>query len=270
MKTFLCFSTFYLLISADICSAEATGTPKKPEVRGFCSKCTKNEKPMDCAELMKNGVTESGVYTIFPRSRVTGGKSIEVYCDMETNGGGWTVIQRRGQYGNPEDYFVKKWNEYKEGFGDFKKEFWLGNDKIYAITHQGQYAVRMDMTQENGTSAFARYENFWIEKEEAKYKLGISEYSGTAGDSLSTHSGRDFYTVDHPNQPKESKPEWIRSGGWWLNHIMTTSLNGLNILGTDKVQSRDGITWWSFGGFQNSLATAEIKLRLKKFKMSEE
>ncbi|GBM51255.1 hypothetical protein AVEN_134378-1, partial [Araneus ventricosus] len=36
-----------------------------------------------------------------------------------------TVIQRRGQYGNGEDYFVKKWKEYKEGFGNLRKEFWL-------------------------------------------------------------------------------------------------------------------------------------------------
>ncbi|GBM08633.1 hypothetical protein AVEN_273785-1, partial [Araneus ventricosus] len=90
MKTFLCFSTFCLLISADICSAEATGAPMKPEVRGFCSKCPKNERPMDCAELMENSVSDSGVYTIYPRSRAAGGKSVEVYCDMANNGGGWT------------------------------------------------------------------------------------------------------------------------------------------------------------------------------------
>ncbi|GBM58951.1 Techylectin-5A, partial [Araneus ventricosus] len=90
------------------------------------------------------------------------------------------VIQRRGQYGNPEDYFVKTWKEYREGFGDLTKEFWLGNDYIYSITNQRQYAVRFDMKHENGTSAYARYENFWIENEESKYKLRISEYSGTA------------------------------------------------------------------------------------------
>ncbi|GBO28025.1 hypothetical protein AVEN_52110-1 [Araneus ventricosus] len=101
----------------------------------------------------------------------------------------------------------------------------------------------------------------------------IRRFRGSRADSindsqnLSTHSGAHFYTVDHPNQPKESKPEWIRSGGWWLNHIMTTSLNGLNILSTDKVQSMEGITWLTLGGFQNSLASTEIKVRPKKFKM---
>ena len=31
--------------------------------------------------------------------------------------GGGTVIQHRGQCGNAEDYFVKTWDEYVEGFG---------------------------------------------------------------------------------------------------------------------------------------------------------
>ncbi|GBO22096.1 Techylectin-5A, partial [Araneus ventricosus] len=156
-------------------------------------------------------------------------------------------------------------NKYKLHMSKYSGN--AGNDKILALTNQGQFSVRFGMTDINGTSASAEYKVFWIENEENKYKLHISKCSGNAGDSLSTHSGAQFYTVDHPNQPKESKPEWIRSGGWWLNHIMTTSLNGLNILSTDKVQSMEGITWLTFGGFQNSLASTEIKVRPKKFKM---
>ena len=31
--------------------------------------------------------------------------------------GGWLVIQTRGQFGNPEDYFLRGWDEYVAGFG---------------------------------------------------------------------------------------------------------------------------------------------------------
>ena len=38
---------------------------------------------------------------------------VDAYCLKE----GWTVIQSRGQFGNPIDYFYKTWAEYKDGFG---------------------------------------------------------------------------------------------------------------------------------------------------------
>ncbi|GBN77050.1 hypothetical protein AVEN_84916-1 [Araneus ventricosus] len=93
MKTFFCFSAFFLLIFTDICSAAATKAfPPilQAAKEGDCSKCPKHGKPMDCAELLENGVTESGVHTVYPRSRLSTCKSIDVYCDMETDGGGWT------------------------------------------------------------------------------------------------------------------------------------------------------------------------------------
>ncbi|GBL86719.1 Techylectin-5A, partial [Araneus ventricosus] len=74
-----------------------------------------------------------------------------------------SVIQRRGQYGNGENYFNKKWKEYKEGFGNMQREFWLGNDHIYAITNQDRYVVRFEMTNDQEKSVFTHFENFWIE-----------------------------------------------------------------------------------------------------------
>ncbi|GFQ75071.1 techylectin-5A [Trichonephila clavata] len=82
--------------------------------------------PVDCEELLFNGKNKSGVYTIWPRNRVTGEKSVEVYCDMDTDGGGWTVIQRRGNFNRSKDYFYKDWKSFKAGFGDIEKDFWLG------------------------------------------------------------------------------------------------------------------------------------------------
>ncbi|GFY71166.1 aquaporin-9 [Trichonephila inaurata madagascariensis] len=138
-------------------------------------------KPMDCEEVRRNGFNTSGVYTIWPRNRIITKETARVYCDMTTNGGGWTVIQRRGDFGSPPDYFNKNWNYYKRGFGAPTKDFWIGNDLIYALTNQGSYSVRFEMQHANTTNAYALYEEFWIDDEDDNYKLHISGYSGTAG-----------------------------------------------------------------------------------------
>ncbi|GIX84974.1 piggyBac transposable element-derived protein 4, partial [Caerostris darwini] len=48
------------------------------------------QRPRDCSEVLSTGQNRSGVYTVWPMSRFTASKSVDVYCDMDTDGGGWT------------------------------------------------------------------------------------------------------------------------------------------------------------------------------------
>ena len=107
------------------------------------------------------------------------------------------MFQRR-QDGSVD--FYRGWNDYKSGFGQLTAEFWLGNDKIHRLTAARPSSLRVELEDWNGVRAYAKYGKFNIGDEQAKYRLQVSSYSGTAGDSLtSDHNNMAFSTKDTDN-----------------------------------------------------------------------
>ena len=103
---------------------------------------------------------------------------------MTTDGGGWTVFQRRL---NGSFDFYLDWAAYKIGFGDLDGEFWLGNDNIHRLTATEDIILRVDLEDVDGNVKYAKYTSFKVADEGDKYRLLIGGYSGTAGDSLAYH-----------------------------------------------------------------------------------
>ena len=130
-----------------------------------------------CCQVVQNGFTSNGVHYIFP----DGGDPMEVLCDMTTDGGGWTVIQRR--LDGSVDFYLG-WESYKNGFGDVNGEFWLGNDNIHRLTAAHDVILRIDMEDFDGNITYAEYTTFQVTDEADKYRITIGGYSGTAGDSM--------------------------------------------------------------------------------------
>ena len=65
-----------------------------------------------------------------------------------------------------------------------KGEFWLGNDNLHRLTAAGNVSLRVDLEDFEGNIRYAEYATFKVADQADKYRIVISGYSGTAGDSL--------------------------------------------------------------------------------------
>ncbi|XP_062930010.1 tenascin isoform X4 [Mobula hypostoma] len=212
--------------------------------------------PKDCSQTLLNGETSNGLQTIF----LNGNRSqpLQVYCDMTTDGGGWMVFQRRE---NGKVDFFRKWKDYAAGFGDPSGEFWLGLENLHKITSEGHYELRVDL-QDQGDTAYAIYDKFFISDAKSRYKLHIGEYRGTAGDSLSYHQDRPFSTKDRDNDVAVTNCALSYKGAWWYKNCHRVNLNGKYGVANHS----QGVNWYHWKGHEYSIEFVEMKLRPHTFR----
>jgi len=194
--------------------------------------CHTNSGPIDnCCCLGYNNnhfnAKASRVYTI---ANFCGVKCINVkaYCDTNSGGGGWIVIQRRDfRYSTN---FHRGWTEYEDGFGSLHSEFWFGLGAIHCLTNQGQWELRIDFTFKNGTKSYLHYNDFKIGPPGDKYRLNISGFTGiTLTDPFVTHNlnGQTFKTLDQRQGSNclITGHDSAAPGGWWYYSCFHINLN---------------------------------------------
>nr|AFM93774.1 fibrinogen-like protein A [Apostichopus japonicus] len=214
------------------------------------------EYPRDCYDILQSCSGQSpasGQYYIQP----DGGNVIKVYCDMETDEGGWTVFQRRI---DGTINFYRSWPQYQTGFGNLNTEFWLGNDNIHYLTSQGDYELRVEMNNTLGNHYYAKYSKFRIGDSFSEYLLVLGAYSGTAGDSLADHNTMRFSTYDNDNDAYSGNCASHSShgrGAWWYKSCVYSNLNGQYY----GYSGRPSIYWSHLPGDTDQIPFAEMKLR---------
>ncbi|XP_056876340.1 angiopoietin-1 isoform X2 [Takifugu flavidus] len=235
----------------NLCSKD--GVPNSTKV------IEEEKKVRDCADLYQAGIQKNGLYTIHINPQETK----KVYCNMESAGGGWTVIQRR-EDGSVD--FQRTWKEYKTGFGSLTAEHWLGNEYVYQLTSQRQYALRVELTDWEGHQAFSLYDRFQIGSEKQNYRLFLKSHSGTAGrqSSLVIH-GADFSTKDMDNDNCMCKCALMLTGGWWFDACGPSNLNGMYFTQGQHIGKLNGIKWHYFKGPSYSLRATAMMIRPLEF-----
>ncbi|KAM4024764.1 fibrinogen-like protein 1-like protein isoform 2-T2 [Anomaloglossus baeobatrachus] len=181
----------------------------------------------DCRAAYLNMRRTSGLYVVWPLAS----PPMVVYCDLSPEGAGWTFLQRNSLQGSMA-FGSHTWEQYRNGFGDLAADHWLGNDLIHHLTKHGPFTVRFLLVDSQGNKYHADYSSFMVDSEVNDYALRLGDFSGTAGDALTTvnetgtHDNMKFSTADRDNDRwGKNCAEASGGGGWWFDSCYSALLN---------------------------------------------
>ena len=185
-------------------------------------------------------------------------------CDMETDEGGWLVIQRRVEGGTVD--FYRGWEDYERGFGNLSSEFWYGLQNIHCLTTREEVELRIDLEDESGNKITWVYQTFRVDGPEHKYRLHIGQGEGTPGtdDAMAYHNGQHFSTFDRDNDLWRSNCAQVYKGAWWYKGCFHSNLNGPHSPITPPPPDRRAtrLMWYTSGTF-TYVPNVEMKIRPK-------
>uniref|UniRef100_A0AC35EZ82 Uncharacterized protein n=1 Tax=Panagrolaimus sp. PS1159 TaxID=55785 RepID=A0AC35EZ82_9BILA len=232
-----------------------------------------------CADLqLFHGVTENGTYSISIDANYNSNMTdedltwIEVFCDMESNGGGWTLMAHGNESGG------KTFNDYVNGFGDpISLNVWLGLENIHSMTTTTPTSLRVVLEQ-CATETYPDeteeciYPFFKVSDLKTQYSVFINSSSTCNGTTSESQKRFDGWISWNPSKigPKfstfDKKHEYNCSSkyfntGWWYykngnNLCGNANLNGLRYPCGRNVGQDMYLTW-----NRNPIADAYMYLR---------
>ena len=237
--------------------------------------------PSESCKAYSDAFNSSGLQRLSPS---LGGCEFLVFCDVcvaTAKGRGWIIIQRRN---NSDDAFESKgWEDYRNGFGDYYGNYWMGLEKIHQITSSGDYDLFIGFTFVlTSTRKYGYYTKFKVDSMEAGYKLNYDQfdaensYSGLE-DGLEQHRGHEFSTHDQDNDGIDeydcAEGNGLQHGGWWFgrsNSDTSSSVGSVDSCYSSNLNGRyydgstaneDGIRW---RGISSALALQETIMAIRK------
>ena len=188
----------------------------------------------------------------------------KVQCDMQTDKGGWIVIQRRVPNGTVN--FYRGWKDYEEGFGNLDSEFWYGLRNIHCLTTRESVELRIDLQDEQGNKLTWVYQQFSVDGSDQKYRLHIGQGTGTLSgsfDAMASHNNMTFSTFDRDNDQSNGNCAVSYKGAWWYRGCFNANLNGPHdpITPPPPTATANRIVWYN--GSYIYYPSVEMKVRPK-------
>ena len=176
--------------------------------------------------------------------------TVGIYCNMATDGGGWTVIQRNKKGSTVG--FNKKWTDYEKGFGNLSTEFWYGLSAIHCLTQRGKWEMRVDYQKNDKSWSYLHYNQFSVGSATSEYRLTVGGFTGVGTDHFGSRplNGMKFTTQDNDNDNAIGNCASASGySGWWYNDCRNININqqppyinGDVLFSEMKIRPKDCIT----------------------------
>ena len=170
---------------------------------------------------------------------------------MDTDNGGWLLIQRRTPAGILD--FSRTLEEYETGFGDLNGEFWYGLRNLHCLTSRNDVELRIDAVAKSGVKVTTTFDTFKVGGAGEKYRLTLGGGKGYRPNDIQYYNNMYFTTKDQDNDrwSRNCATTFSGGGGWWYYICGNAFFNGIH--GTSFKWNAVGL-----------LASVEIKVRPKK------
>src|SRR6218665_2908827 len=146
----------------------------------------------------------------------------------------WIVVQQRIDSSTD---FGRNWSEYRNGFGVYNFNYWMGLERMHQLTYCRPHKLRIEVYYPSLQQwRSAEYNSFVIDAEANNYTLHVSGFSGDADNQLmkapianKISNGMQFSTPDVDNDLYSMNRvcSTVISGGWWFNGCTYVTLNGV-------------------------------------------
>ena len=152
------------------------------------------------------------------------------YCDMATQGGGWTVILRSGTATANDSLPIATptIEELYNGYGQPEGDYWLGLNTLACMTKQRyEMLVKLNFADGSGSTTEVEYKHFAVASMSNTFALTVNDPSNSTMDGLSEQNGEFF--VKCPQ------------GAWWTCTCGTNLFSSPMMWMTREVTSAEAL-----------------------------